>query len=252
MTTQVQARDAMQFINEQDAATLERFIERLELRGKDPTFVGHRESYLDVNEPAAHRGDPGPRLRHRRRGTAPASQIATSQKSRCTSNPIALPSDPLTTTSSPRWTGRTSGRTTTTDTCSRHNPGKPQGRPRETSPRSKRIVQSGLPGCVLPESPCPGSPDRTVRAGQQPSEDHFHAPTSRRLVRKMPRCRFAWRKRARAARRATRSEFVQRGSASVSRPRRCVCVGAVADHGADRPPRPGASARAAPSREGLA
>ena len=40
MATQVQARDAMQFINEQDAATLERFIERLEFRAKDPTFIG--------------------------------------------------------------------------------------------------------------------------------------------------------------------------------------------------------------------
>ena len=43
-----QARDAMQFINEQDAATVERFIARLELRGKDPTFVAYRESYLDA------------------------------------------------------------------------------------------------------------------------------------------------------------------------------------------------------------
>ena len=71
--------------------------------------------------------------------------------------------------------GRTSGRTTTTDTCSRHNPGKSQGRPKETSPRSKRIVQNGLPGCVLPESPRPGSGDRKVRTGQQPSEHDFHA-----------------------------------------------------------------------------
>jgi ubiquinone/menaquinone biosynthesis C-methylase UbiE len=48
MATQVQARDAMQFINEQDAATLERFIERLEFRAKDPTFVGYREAYLKL------------------------------------------------------------------------------------------------------------------------------------------------------------------------------------------------------------
>ena len=41
MATRVQARDAMQFINEQDAATLERFIERLEFRAKDPTFVAY-------------------------------------------------------------------------------------------------------------------------------------------------------------------------------------------------------------------
>jgi ubiquinone/menaquinone biosynthesis C-methylase UbiE len=39
-------RDAMQFINEQDTATLERFIDRLEYRGTDPTFVAYREAYL--------------------------------------------------------------------------------------------------------------------------------------------------------------------------------------------------------------
>ena len=42
--------------------------------------------------------------------------------------------------------------------------------------RSKRIVQNGLPDRVLPESPRPRSPDRTVRAGQQLSEPDFHAP----------------------------------------------------------------------------
>ena len=56
MATRVQARDAMQFINEQDAATLERFIERLEFRARDPTFVAYREAYLkliDLPHPAA-------------------------------------------------------------------------------------------------------------------------------------------------------------------------------------------------------
>jgi ubiquinone/menaquinone biosynthesis C-methylase UbiE len=48
MATQVQARDAMQFINEQSAATLERFMERLEFRAKDPTFVAYREAYLKL------------------------------------------------------------------------------------------------------------------------------------------------------------------------------------------------------------
>ncbi len=43
MATQLQVRDAMQFVNEQDAATLETFIQRLELRGKDPAFVAYRE-----------------------------------------------------------------------------------------------------------------------------------------------------------------------------------------------------------------
>ena len=44
----------MQFINEQDAATRERFIERLEFRGTDPTFVAYREAYLELHRPAAH------------------------------------------------------------------------------------------------------------------------------------------------------------------------------------------------------
>jgi ubiquinone/menaquinone biosynthesis C-methylase UbiE len=48
MATQTQARDAMQFINEQNAATLERFIERLEFRAKDRTFVAYREAYLEL------------------------------------------------------------------------------------------------------------------------------------------------------------------------------------------------------------
>jgi ubiquinone/menaquinone biosynthesis C-methylase UbiE len=43
-----QTRDAMQFINEQDEATLDRFIERLEFRGTDPTFVAYRETYLEL------------------------------------------------------------------------------------------------------------------------------------------------------------------------------------------------------------
>ena len=55
MTAQVRVRDAMQFINEQDAATLERFIARLEYRATDPTFVAYRDAYLERIElpPAA-------------------------------------------------------------------------------------------------------------------------------------------------------------------------------------------------------
>ena len=48
MATKVQVRDAMQFVNEQDPATRERFVGRLELRGKDPTFVAYREAYLEL------------------------------------------------------------------------------------------------------------------------------------------------------------------------------------------------------------
>ena len=38
----------MQFINEQSAATLERFIERLEFRGTDPVFAAYRDEYLEL------------------------------------------------------------------------------------------------------------------------------------------------------------------------------------------------------------
>ncbi len=48
METQTHVRDAMQFVNEQDGATLERFIGRLEFRGKDPTFREYREAYLKL------------------------------------------------------------------------------------------------------------------------------------------------------------------------------------------------------------
>ena len=50
MATPPQARDAMQFINEQDTATLERFIQRLEYRGTDPTFTAYRDAYLKLIE----------------------------------------------------------------------------------------------------------------------------------------------------------------------------------------------------------
>ena len=48
MATQAQPRDAMQFINEQSAATLERLIERLEFRGTDPAFAAYRDAYLEL------------------------------------------------------------------------------------------------------------------------------------------------------------------------------------------------------------
>lgn len=40
------ARDAMEFMNEQDEATLQRFVERLEFRGRDPKFVAYRDAYV--------------------------------------------------------------------------------------------------------------------------------------------------------------------------------------------------------------
>jgi SAM-dependent methyltransferase len=53
MIVLVQPRDAMQFVNEQDDATLERFIQRLEFRGADETFVGYRDAYMALVDLAA-------------------------------------------------------------------------------------------------------------------------------------------------------------------------------------------------------
>ena len=58
--------------------------------------------------------------------------------------------------------GRSSGRTTQTDTCSRHNPGESQGRPPK-SPGSQPIVQNGLPSAFSQKAPVPDHP--TVRTG---------------------------------------------------------------------------------------
>jgi ubiquinone/menaquinone biosynthesis C-methylase UbiE len=41
------ARDAYEFINEQDAGTVGSFVNRLEFRAKDPTFCRFRDDYLD-------------------------------------------------------------------------------------------------------------------------------------------------------------------------------------------------------------
>jgi SAM-dependent methyltransferase len=49
------ARDIYRFINEQDDNTMQRIIDRLEFRGKDPTFRGWLEAYLDkleITQPA--------------------------------------------------------------------------------------------------------------------------------------------------------------------------------------------------------
>jgi ubiquinone/menaquinone biosynthesis C-methylase UbiE len=41
------ARDAYEYINEQDEATVRSFVNRLEFRAKDPTFCRFRDDYLD-------------------------------------------------------------------------------------------------------------------------------------------------------------------------------------------------------------
>lgn len=72
----------------------------------------------------------------------------------CGASRIALPTD-LTLSSLWLLNWRSSGLTTTTDTSSRLTRASSRGGHRNFS-GSKPIVQNGLPGCVLPESPCPG------------------------------------------------------------------------------------------------
>jgi hypothetical protein len=61
-------------------------------------------------------------------------------------------------------------------TCSQHNRGKSQGRPKKRSPGSQPIVQNGLPDRVLPGRPPSRSTDPRPEPGQQPSKIDFHAP----------------------------------------------------------------------------
>jgi hypothetical protein len=102
--------------------------------------------------------------------TTPSSQIASSQKSRCRSTPTARPTHlhpggTCCTTDHLPWQriGRTSGQTTTTDTCSRHNPSKSQGlpnaKPALAAHRPKRPAQLRSPK----KAPVPDHP--TVRTG---------------------------------------------------------------------------------------
>jgi hypothetical protein len=108
--------------------------------------------------------------------SAPLSTIATSQKSRCTSSPIALPTA-LTSSPSARPTKwRTSGQTTTTDTCSRHIRASRRGGHR-VSPSSKLIVHKRPAQLRSPRKPLSRSTDRKAGPGQQPSKTQFHAPS---------------------------------------------------------------------------
>jgi hypothetical protein len=99
--------------------------------------------------------------------TCPSSQIATTQRSRSTSKPIARPTH-LTKaipTPPPTWltvSGRTSGTTTQTDTSSKLNPGKSRGRPNEKHGLEAHRSNYGLPVCVLPRSPSRTSANATM------------------------------------------------------------------------------------------
>ena len=101
--------------------------------------------------------------------TTPSSQIATTQKSRCTSRPIARPAQPDTRTV--HLPTRISGAGDATG--QRHRPIRAQSSihasrrgGRTKSPGSKPIAQTGLPTYILPEGPYPGSTEPTNGAGQ--------------------------------------------------------------------------------------
>lgn len=98
--------------------------------------------------------------------TTPASQIAISQKSRCTSNPIAL----LTTTSSRRRTGENERANDNDRYVLAAQPGQLAGAANRIFSRSKRIVQLGLPGAFSQKAPVPGHPTvRSAPDGNSPS-----------------------------------------------------------------------------------
>ena len=118
--------------------------------------------------------------------TLPSSQIATSQKSRCTSNPIALPSA-LTHTSSSIDIGENSGQTTTTDTRSQRTRASRRGGHRITT-GSQPIVQTGPPTTFPKKAPQPRSP-LTTRPGKDFLSTDFHAPSTKRVASRAERAR---------------------------------------------------------------
>ena len=142
--------------------------------------------------------------------TSPSSTIATSQKSRCTSNPTAL------TTHLPRaqleQSGRRSGQTTPTDSRSKRNRTSRRGghrKARAQSPsRKNRPAQHAFSRKPLSQSPEPNP----RRPEQQPSRCHFHAPTSARLRSGARDARFAIGKERSRERETRRSRFVRSGS----------------------------------------
>jgi hypothetical protein len=112
--------------------------------------------------------------------TTPSSQIATSQKSRCKSRPIARPVHRCKGCTCCTTNHLPNESTTTGEAAGeRHRPIRARGtirasrrgghrKARARSHRPKRPAD-----CVLPRDPCPGSPDRTHGAGQSPRAPIF-------------------------------------------------------------------------------
>jgi len=130
--------------------------------------------------------------------TLPSSQIATTQKSRCTSRPIARPTHlvnanaiappPTVGWFDTRWENQRDNDTDRYELDRSIQARRRGGQPK--SPGSKPIAKNGLPVCVLPKkAPVPDL--RTVGPGPDgPSEKHFRAARSGAMDVKPERSRF--------------------------------------------------------------
>jgi hypothetical protein len=123
-----------------------------------------------ADSPPASRSPPACSAPAPRSGPSPSSQIATTQKSRCTSRPIARPAQLRQRHNSPPQSPlpvRENQRDNDTDRYeliaqSRQVAGAAERKARARSPSR----QTGLPVYVLPEGPYPGSTEPTNGAGQ--------------------------------------------------------------------------------------
>ena len=136
--------------------------------------------------------------------TTPSSQIATTQKSRCTSKPIARPTQ-LTTPPPHLHTTLTRGRTSGTNDTDRYEleaqsrqvAGAAEQKARARSPSSK----TAYPTAFSQQSPCPSQPDPRPSPGQEPptafsSPERTHYGTYGTLWRPAPKWGLVSRDRA--------------------------------------------------------
>src|SRR5215207_8573824 len=113
--------------------------------------------------------------------TTPSSQIAISQKSRCRSRPIARPThlNNCDTSHLPSYDNAENQRANDTDRyVLSAQSGQVAGAAKKNSPRSKRIVQNGLPACVLPRRPPSRITRPYVQGRTEPSEPIFMPRTA--------------------------------------------------------------------------
>ena len=114
----------------------------------------------------------------------PSSTIATSQKSRCTSNPTALTTHLLALGSNrtgEQWANDTDG------FALEAQPGKSQGRPLKSPGSNSPSRKTGLPNMRSPRRPLSRSPDPSPAGTRTTAlKRHSHAPKSERVARARP------------------------------------------------------------------